>query len=288
MRAVYNLDDFLNKFVTRSGAYVGTFRSSPLRRRIVRHVNRAVDLILPPLSIITGELKQDGNVTANATENWAENGAENWTSIRFLDDPCCDLCGFPFEFDMGKGVLCARCIARPPTCEHMRAAFAYNDASRKMVLDFKHGGKTAGLSMFGIQMARAGRSFLNDADFIIPVPLHYKRLVKRRYNQSALLAREVAKRGPAQLRTNILHRHKATETQGGKSTAGRRRNVQGAFSVAKSAKNQIKGMHVVLVDDVLTTGATLDACAKTLLRAGAACVDGLSLARVVSGTAIPT
>lgn len=245
-------------------------------RRSSRYVNQLVDTIMPPQSLLSGGLKM------------TRDDAVHWTTIRFLDEPCCDICGFPFEFDMGKGALCARCIARPPNCSHIRAAFAYDDASRKMVLDFKHGGNTMGLSMFGFQMARAGRLFLKEADFIVPVPLHYKRLVKRRYNQSALIARSVARHGSVIFDADILRRHKATETQGGKTVSGRRRNVNGAFSVPEKAKDKIQGAKIILVDDVLTTGATLDACAKTLLREGAASVYGLTLARVVRGIALPT
>ncbi len=261
------------------------------KKTVVRHLVRGLDLILPPQSLIRANLAfktqtlgaQVFGAETSETQNLAA-----WSALRFLDAPCCDLCGFPFEFDMGGGALCARCIAKPPKCRYIRAALAYDDASRQMVLDFKHGGRTEGLSMFGMQMARAGRKFLPEADLIIPVPLHYRRLVKRRYNQSALLSRALVHHIPARFDADILQRHKITETQGGKTLAGRRRNVNGAFRVRPKALDRVQGARIVLVDDVLTTGATLDSCAKVLLKAGAVCVDGLTLARVVRGTAFPT
>ena len=142
--------------------------------------------------------------------------------------------------------------------------------------------------MFAGHMRRAGRKCLKGADYIVPVPLHVSRRIKRRYNQSALLARALAKISGPQFDPDILIRHRATATQGGRSASGRRRNVQGAFKVRDIAIDRVKGTKIVLIDDVMTTGATLESCARTLKRAGATQVAALTLARVVKAAQLPT
>lgn len=204
-------------------------------------------------------------------------------TLTFLDDPCCASCGYPFDHQVtGIGAFdlqCAACLARRPACATMRAALQYDAASRKLVLAFKHGGHTDRLQTFAAQMHRAGRTALAHADAIIPVPLHRTRLIKRRFNQSALLARALSQRCGVPMDAQCLLRAKRTPSQGGLSAQGRRRNVQGAFQVDNPAL--IEGKRLVLIDDVMTTGATLNACARTLKRAGAARVDAVCLARVV-------
>lgn len=231
--------------------------------------SRVIDTILPPLGLFPGLDPQLG-----------------WADVTFIDDPCCAACGFPFEFDMGRGALCGRCTAKRPRYASARSAFVYNDASRSMVLAFKHGGRTEALSMFARQMNRAGRDALGHADVLIPVPLHYSRLTRRRYNQSAILAGAIAKISRLPVDTHSLRRARATKTQGGLSYSGRRRNVSGAFQV--SPKATVRGKTVVLIDDVFTTGATIEACTKCLYKGGAKTVHALTLARVVKGAALPT
>lgn len=208
---------------------------------------------------------------------------ERLADITFLDEPCCACCGFPFEHQL-VGVAafdlhCGSCLAKRPAFATARAAFQYDEHSRDMVLAFKHGGHTDRLASFAAQMHRAGRVALEGADVLIPVPLHRSRLIKRRYNQAALLARALSKRTRVPLDTTALLRTRRTASQGAKSAVGRRRNVQGAFAV--SGPDAVRGKRVVLIDDVMTTGATLNACTRTLKRAGAGRVDALCLARVV-------
>lgn len=233
------------------------------------NTGRLVDTVLPPQAFFQ-----------------SRDMAESWADVRFLDEPCCARCGFPFDFNEGRDALCGRCTARPPRYDKARAAFAYDDASRRAVLAFKHGGRTEGLSMFGLQMTRAGRQLLDGADALVPVPLHYSRLIGRRYNQAALLAGAVSKLSGVPVQAHSLMRHKPTVSQGGQSVTGRRRNVSGAFSMRKGA--DMRGQTVVLIDDVFTTGATLESCARTLRKAGVKTVHGLVLARVVKGAAVPT
>lgn len=239
-------------------------------------VRRTVDTILPPQSLLTGSLE------AGTIES------DMWGAVTFLDEPCCHICGFPFEFDEGALALCGRCSIKKPVYDVCRAGFKYDDASRPLVLGFKHGGRTEGLKIFAAHMCRAGRTILEDADYLVPVPLHISRRVKRRYNQSALLASSLSKISTPSFDPDILMRNRATSTQGGRSASSRRRNVQGAFSVRQAAMARLKGSNIVLVDDVMTTGATLEACARALKRAGAAKVCALTLARVVKAAPLPT
>jgi len=235
-------------------------------------VHQCVDIILPPLPLF----KRSGQSEADGTL---------WANIRFLDEPCCMACGFPFEYDLGEHALCGQCIARRPAYDKARSAFIYDDNSRKPILAFKHGGRTEGLSMFGAQMARAGRHLLSEADVLVPVPLHRSRLLKRRFNQSALLARAIHRHCGVAMNTDVLMRHKNTLSQGGQTLSGRRRNVSGAFTLHNP--QDIAGKTVILIDDVFTTGATLEACARILRKAEVKAVHALTLARVVKGQAIP-
>lgn len=207
---------------------------------------------------------------------------ECWDEMSFLGPPQCDTCGVPFPFDPGAGALCAECTRARPPYARARAAFVYDDASRGMILAFKHADRTDLAPVLAAWLARPGATLLGDADIIAPVPLHWSRLLSRRYNQSALLSNYLA--GAAGVRSvpDLLVRKRRTGTQGGKSRAARRRNVQGAFKVTARHVRLLRDKRVLLVDDVMTTGATLEACSRALLRAGASAVDVITIARVVT------
>lgn len=247
-----------------------------LTLRIKTGWTRFIDTVLPPRAAL------------NEAGAAGPGDLHDWAGIRFLDDPLCRICGFPFEFDQGPDALCAYCLAKAPSYDSARAALAYDDASRDMVLEFKHGGYLDNLDMFAAHMARAGRGFLGEADFIIPVPLHPRRLIKRRYNQATILGRAVAGKCDAIFDSEILWRRKPTPSQAGKSASARKSNVAGAFMINEKARERLNGGNIVLIDDVMTTGSTLSACTKALKRGGAQRVDALVLARVVKARAIPT
>lgn len=205
-----------------------------------------------------------------------------WPRFDFIGPPFCACCGFPFAFDPGPGEpLCAACIARPPSYRRARAVLSYGEASRQPILDFKHGDRTGLAPAFGRWLARAGAGLVTGADFAIPVPLHRGRLFERRYNQSAMLALALGRVTGMEMRTDLLARRRATPSQGRLSPSARRRNVRGAFAMTKSSGPAVEGRHILLIDDVYTTGATAEECARVLRRAGAAAVDVLTLARVV-------
>lgn len=207
-----------------------------------------------------------------------------WEGVSFLGPPLCRCCGFPFELapevDAGDA-LCAACHAEPPPYARARAVMAYDAGSRGLVLGFKHADRTEAAPAFAQWMARAGHELLVDAHLIAPVPLHRWRLLARRYNQSALLANQLGRLSQVPVVPDLLQRRRNTPSQGHLSRAGRSRNVAGAFAVHPRHAARVRGRAVVLVDDVLTTGATVAACARVLKRAGARQVDVLTLARVV-------
>lgn len=232
---------------------------------------RLADLVWPPLSPLSGRAVSEPGLL----------DPEDWAAIRFLAPPWCDVCGVPFPYPSGAGMICPACTARAPVFDRARAAFVYEPASRALALGLKHAGRTDGLDAFGRWMARAGAECLSGADALIPVPLHPRRLRQRRFNQSLLLANAVSQVSGLPVAPHVLQRVRATPSQGGMSAKGRVRNMAGAFAVRKGREGEIAGARLVIIDDVHTTGATLNACARTLKRAGAAQVRAITLARVV-------
>ena len=204
--------------------------------------------------------------------------ADAWSRVTFIAEPLCDGCGSPFEYDLGA--RCAACLARPRLFTRARAAVLYDDASRDLILKFKHADRTDLAGLLAGWLGRAAGDLIAEADAVAPVPLHAGRLLARRYNQAAELARPLARRHRLVYLPDALRRARATASQAGKSASGRRRNVAGAFRVPDGQKRRVEGRAILLVDDVLTTGATAEACARALLRAGAARVDLAVVAKV--------
>lgn len=243
------------------------------RGRFLRFGQRAIDLLTPPLCPVTNEPVSDSFLLS----------AKAWGALQFIETPLCDHCGVPFSRDYGEGIFCPSCIAHPPVFSKARAVIVYNDASHKLVVRFKHSDRTETSAMFGNWMARAGRDLLSLNALLVPVPLHPGRLFTRRYNQSAMLAQAVARASGAIFSPHLIRRVRATPPQKNLSESARMRNVAGAFRIWPENRSSIRDAQIVLIDDVLTTGATLSACATVLLRAGAGSVDALTLARVVKG-----
>lgn len=208
-----------------------------------------------------------------------------WERVEFIAPPICACCGYPFEYDTGPEALCGACSREPPPYARARAVMRYDEDSRDLVLGFKHGDRTHGAPAYAEWMARAGAELLADADLILPVPLHWTRLFRRRFNQSALLAGAISRIAGVPAVPDLLLRRRRTASQGQLSRAARRRNVRGAFAVNPRRAALVPGKRLLLVDDVLTSGATAAACSRTLLRAGAEAVDLLVLSRVARGVA---
>ncbi len=198
--------------------------------------------------------------------------------VRFLADPLCQRCGIPME--NASESACPHCLAEPPAYGQARAAFLYEDGSRDLILRLKHADALAGVPVLAHWLQRPGAEMLRRAEWLVPVPLHWRRLFHRRYNQSAELARALARASRVPMLPDGLTRTRQTPSQGNLSRRQRQRNVRDAFAVTLRHRGRIAGKHIVLIDDVMTTGATASACASALLAAGAAGVDVLCLARV--------
>lgn len=227
----------------------------------------ALDLLFPPQALDGGPRPLASGFTADA-----------WRRIRFLDGPVCDGCGTPFEFD--PGARCAACLAKPRAFDAARAACLYDETSRDPILKLKHADRLDLAPMLARWISRSACDLIDQADAIAPVPLHPLRLLRRRYNQAAEIARPLGAMTGTPYLPDALVRRRATATQGGKSGSGRRRNVAGAFEVPASRASQVAGLRILLIDDVLTTGATAEGCARALKAAGAARVDLAVVARV--------
>lgn len=246
---------------------------TPLAKDIVPALNRVLDWLLPPLCPATG---QEVDVHGTVAPDY-------WASLRFIRRPCCDTCALPFTNDLGGAsgpVICAACLENPPRFRRGRAALVYDDAARKLILRFKNGDQLQAIRTLVPWLMEAGADVAANADIIVPVPLHRWRLLRRRYNQSALLAAGVARASGRSVCVDGLLRCRATRPQGHLSRAEREANIKGAFAVNPRRKADIAGKTVLLMDDVFTTGATLNACADALYAAGAAHVDVLAIARV--------
>jgi ComF family protein len=236
-----------------------------------KHTARlALDIALPTLCVACREPVHGEGVCATC-----------WAQLSFIAPPYCPRLGIPFVYDPGPELLSMEAIANPPAYQRARAAVRYDDVARTLVHALKYQDRTDLAPAMGRWMARAGRELLAEADALVPVPLHWKRAWSRRYNQSGALARVIEQQSGVRLTAEALRRVRPTQQQVGLSRSQRASNVQGAFKVPDDRKAAIQGRRVILIDDVLTSGATVDACARALLRARAASVDVLVFARVV-------
>jgi len=235
-------------------------------------ITKLVDIVLPPRCIGSGEIVDiQGAISPKF-----------WEELQFIDKPFCDKCSIPFSFDSGEGAICARCMDDMPYYDRSRSAVVYNDASRKVILNFKFNDKTHYALTFVPWMLRAGADILEDADYIIPVPLHQKKLRFRKFNQSAILAEEIAIRSNKKYLFDGLLRIRETTPQKGLNKKDRLKNISGAFAINQKYTEAIQGKNIIIVDDIFTTGATLNECAKVLKDAGANEVNVLAIARVTT------
>ncbi len=208
--------------------------------------------------------------------------ARCWSGIGFIERPYCERLGTPFPVDLGPGLLSPAAIAAPPVFGRARAACRFEGTARELVHRLKYGDRVDLSLTLGRMMRLAGRELIADADLVVPIPLHRTRLWQRRFNQAAVLARILARNAGVPLALTALARVRPTRRQVGLTRAQRADNLQGAFRVPDAMRPRVEGRRILLIDDVLTTGATANAAARALLRAGAGAVDVLTFARVVT------
>ncbi|MBO1022216.1 ComF family protein [Methylobacterium sp. SD274] len=248
--------------------------AAQLLRRGVRSISAgALGLIYPPTCAGCGAATADPHALCPRC----------WSSLRLIEQPYCPRLGTPFPVDLGLGpLLSPRAIADPPVFGRARAVALYDDVARDLVHRLKYEDRLDLAAPMARMMASAGAELLREADCLIPVPLHWTRLWRRRFNQAALLGRGIGRIASLPCETSLLARVKATRSQVGLSRAARATNLQGAFRVPASAKPRLQGRRILLIDDVTTTGSTANAASRVLLRGGAASVDVLTFALVAA------
>ncbi len=239
---------------------------------VLAHAGRVgLDLLLPPRCLTCdAAVEAPGRLCATC-----------FRSTAFVTEPCCRRCGTPFRY-AGQGGLaktCDDCTRDPPPWRHGRAALRYDEQARRIVLPFKYGDRVEVAAALAAHMARAGAAMLRDADMLVPVPLHRRKLLARRYNQSAMLALAIGRLSARPVAADALRRVRHTPSLAGQSARERQATLAGAFALRPGRGAYVAGQRVVLIDDVLTSGATAGACTRALLAAGAASVDVLVGAR---------
>ncbi len=248
---------------------------TPIAAIARRAGERALDIVYPPVCI----------ACRRATESHFGLCPECWPKMRFIEKPFCERLGTPFDVDLGQpGLLSPEAIANPPVFSRARSVAKFDDGPARLIVHrLKYYDRLEIARPVGRWMARAGAELLDDCDLLVPVPMHRLRLIGRKHNQAALLAQAVSRETGVPAEMHALERVKATPPQVGLSKAQRATNLQGAFCVSDPGKLAVLDKRIVLIDDVMTSGATLNAAARVLLRAGAKRVDALTFARVVTG-----
>jgi ComF family protein len=248
-------------------------RLTPLPDLAIRHVvGRALDLLLPPrCAACDNPVQTQGQLCGACFGN-----------TQFITPPFCARCGVPFAStgQSGPDALCPGCQAHPPVFRQARAALRYDEQARRLILPLKHGDRVELAAILAPMMARAGVTLLQQADLLVPVPLHRRRLFERKYNQAAVLAFAIGRLADRPVLPDALSRTRRTAPLDDKSPEERAQELAGTIQVRTARQSKLTGRTVLLIDDVMTSGATANACAATLLGAGVAQVDVLAAARV--------
>jgi len=255
---------------------INAFTINNVHRVLANAWQKSVNLVLPPQCLSCRARLADLGFCASC-----------WCELGFIEAPLCDRLGIPFDYDPGPGIVSAAALARPPSYARARAVVRYDGVARKLVHRFKYKDGLDAVPLLGAMMKRSGRELIESSDIVVPVPLYRTRMWQRRYNQAAVLALEIARQSKLAYEPQLLDRVRKTKTQVGLTATQRRHNVSGAFGINESAFERVCGKRVLLVDDVITTGATIEACSKALLSGGAEVVNVLAFARIVDPLRLP-
>jgi ComF family protein len=232
---------------------------------------QAVNIIFPAKCVICNSLTAE--VMSLCTDCWK--------NIEFITDPQCGLCGFPFDFDMGEGILCATCNCTSPFFDKALSIFKYSNYSKSLILKLKYNDQLH-IAHFLAKLISERLHNLYEYRVIIPVPLHVKKMRKRLFNQSAIIASHVAKISKLDFLPNSLIKKRNDTPQNKLNRERRKTNILNSFSVAEESKKFIQGKNIILIDDVYTTGSTVNECSKTLKKAGCGKILVATAARVTT------
>lgn len=255
-----------------------TASTSLMRHAISGLSGWLADLVLPPVCLACHEPTGDRDGLCPTC----------WSDVDFLGPPLCDRLGIRLPYGTGETMISAAAAARPPVYHRARAVGHYEGTLRQLVHGFKFRDRHELRKLFGVWMLRAGAAIIADADIVVPVPLTRLRLLGRRFNQAAILAKEISRRSGVPMRTDVLARVRRTSSQVGLTAEQRRLNVRGAFAVPAPGRRHVDGRRVLLVDDVITTGATIEACTRALKQGGALDVDVIAIGLVADPLRITT
>lgn len=237
----------------------------------MKTLKRIIDLILPPRCLSCGDICLENSKLCPPC----------WKEIRFISDPQCSICGWPLPYQDSLGMVCIHCAQKKPLFTMARSVMVYDKASSGIILKLKHGDATYLAPALGEWMWSRSGDLLKDIDYLIPVPLHWFRLFMRRYNQAAILAKVISEKSFLPVRPHLLRRQRFTKSQAHLNRQQRQRNVKKAFYVPSKQISFLQNKKIALVDDVFTTGATINECVRILLKAGCSEVRVITLARVV-------
>lgn len=249
---------------------------APVLAPIRRGLHDMLDIFLPPRCAACDCELQSGPALCGAC----------WQELDFINGPICAVTGAPMPYDLGPQSVSLNAMMRPPLYDVARAAMDYRGTARRLIHRLKFHNRPELANLMSGWLVSAGAEMLAEADYLLPVPLHRTRLLARRYNQSAELARAVARHSGVQMQVEWVRRIRRTPQQIGMTRKARQTNLRGAFAVKKTVKDKLKGRRVVLLDDVMTTGATVNACSRVLRKAGVAHIGVLTVARVVMPEAV--
>ena len=234
-------------------------------------INRLIELIFPQTCLVCNQIIDNGNFCV-----------KDWSELHFLQKPACNICFQPFEFKIDDKAVCGKCLQKRPKYFKAISVWVYNEQSRIIISRFKYYDQTNLAKYFSEIMFKQAQEILPEIDFIVPIPLHKFRINKRKYNQAAILAKNIAKLSDKELILDLLVRTKNNQPQASLKQRMRYKNVKGIFKTKEKYLTKIKGKNVLLIDDVITTGATVESCAKELKSVKVNRIYVLTLAKTIT------